>query len=294
MKQLIGLTVHDHLAGAAVPLRASAAFGNGLAGALWDRDETTTARYEIPNHHTLSLYVSGGVAFRRRLGKALMPSFGTGSLCLMPAQKTSEWDVSGPVQMLHLYISHAAFQRAVVETIGADPTHVTLRETPYFRDPTLEAVMRQVMLPLNWDEPAERVAVSHGAQTLLAYLVSRMTNRAPGTTLARGGLSAFALRRLHEFVAANLEYPISIADMADCVGLSPYHFARACKRALGETPHAYVLRKRIERAKAALAAGRPLAETAALCGFSSQSHFAERFRAQTGGTPSQFQRCART
>lgn len=291
MKHLTGLTVHDHLASAAVPLRASASFGSGLAGALWDRDETAAAQYENPNHHTLSLYVSGGIAFRRRLQGGYMSSFGAGSLCLMPEGATSEWEVSGPVCMLHLYISRSAFQRAVMEIIGADPAHVTLREMPYFQDPALEAVMRQIMLPLDWDEPAERVAVSHGAQTLLAYLVSRMTNREPRATLSRGGLSAFALRRLKEFVAAHLDHPLSIADMAACVNLSPYHFARAFKRSTGESPHAYVLRQRIATAKTALATGRSLAETAVLCGFSSQSHFTERFRAQTGITPGQFQRC---
>lgn len=291
MKHLTGLTVHDHLASAAVPLRASASFGHGLAGALWDRDEIAAARYENPNHHTLSLYVSGGVAFRRRLRGGYVSSFGTGSLCLMPEGATSDWEVSGPVRMLHLYISRTAFQRAVVETIGADPAHVTLRETPYFRDPALEAVMRQIMLPLDWTEPAERVAVSHGAQTLLAYLAARMTNQEPRALLARGGLSDFALRRLKEFVAAHLDHPVSIADMAACVGLSPYHFARSFKRSTGESPHIYVLGQRIAMAKAALAAGQSLAKTAALCGFSSQSHFTERFRAQTGITPGQFQRC---
>lgn len=291
MKNLTGLTVHDHLASAAVPLRASALFGNGLAAALWDRDETATARYEAPSHHTLSLYVSGGTAFRRRLRGAYMGSFGAGSLCLMPAGATSEWEASGPVRMLHLYISQDAFYHAVVTTTGADPAHVTLREVPYFQDSSLEAVMRQIMLPLDWDEPSERVAVSHGAQTLLAYLVSRMTNRDPQASRIRGGLPAFTLRRLEEFVDANLGQPVSICDMAECAGLSPYHFARAFKRSAGESPHAFVLRRRIEKAKHALAAGHSLIETSLLCGFSSQSHFTERFRAQTGITPGQFSRC---
>ncbi|MGE4482111.1 AraC family transcriptional regulator [Acidocella sp.] len=118
-----------------------------------------------------------------------------------------------------------------------------------------------------------------------------MTNREPKASLTRGGLSSFALRRLQEFVATHLAQPVSIADMAACVGLSSYHFARAFKRSTGESPHAYILRQRIATAKTALTAGRSLAETAALCGFSSQSHFTERFRVQTGITPGQFRRC---
>jgi AraC family transcriptional regulator len=81
-----------------------------------------------------------------------------------------------------------------------------------------------------------------------------------------------------------------VTELAACAGLSPYHFARAFKRSTGESPHAFVLRRRIIRARQALAEGLPLAETAALCGFSSQSHFTERFRAQTGITPGRFLR----
>ena len=152
--------------------------------------------------------------------------------------------------------------------------------------------MRQVVLSLDWDEPAERVAVSHSAQTVLAYLISRMTNRDPRAILSRGGLPAFTLRRLHDFIVAHLDKPISIADMAACAGLSPYHFARAFKRSTGESPHAYVLRQRISLAKTILANGQSLIEAATLCGFSSQSHFTARFRAQTGITPGQFRHCA--
>lgn len=290
MTKLAGLTVHDHLAQAAVPLRASAHFGQGLAGALWDRDDTAFARYEAPVHHTLSLYVSGGSAFRRRLGETSMPSFGAGSLCLMPAGATSEWEVSGPVRMLHLYVSQAAFARAVVETTGADPAHVALREVPYFQDSTLEAVMRQVVLPLDWDEPAERVAVSHAAQTLLAYLISRMTERGPRAGQMRGGLAAGTLRRIRDHIAAHLGEALSITDLASIAGLSPYHFARAFKRSTGQSPHAYLLGARIARAREALGAGQTPAEVSLLCGFSSQSHFTERFRAETGVTPGQFRR----
>jgi AraC family transcriptional regulator len=216
--------------------------------------------------------------------------------------------------MLHLYVSRRAFQRAVVETVGADPDRVTLREISYFRDPLVEAIMRQAILPLNWNEPAERVAVSHAAQTMLAYLrpvmmsprfvagifpfgpvqtmlaylVCRMTERDPLSLRASGGLSPAALRNVTDFIHAYIGEPLSITDLAACCRLSPYHFSRAFKQSTGETPHAFVLRRRIAHAREALTNGMSLSQTATLCGFSSQSHFTERFRAQTGVTPGQF------
>lgn len=81
----------------------------------------------------------------------------------------------------------------------------------------------------------------------------------------------------------------ALAAVAD---LSPYHFARAFKRSVGSSPHRYVLRRRIERAKYHLAAGElSLAAVALACGFGSQSHFSAHFRAATGLTPRQFGSC---
>lgn len=285
---LSGLTVYNHLAQAAVPLRASASFGDGLACSLWDRDEIAHTRYEAPTHHTLSLYVSAGDTCRRKLGQQFLPSFGAGSLCLMPSDMTSDWDVGGPVEMLHLYISRAAFQRAVLETTGFDPRHVELRDVPYFKDSVIQSLMQHVILPLDWNEPAERLSISYAAQTLLTYLATHQTNRQARAEQVRGGLSANVLNRVKELIHAQLASPLSITDLAECAGLAPYHFARSFKRSTGESPHAFVMRCRIEHAKTVLSQGASLAETSLNCGFSSQSHFTARFRSLTGLTPGQF------
>ena len=53
------------------------------------------------------------------------------------------------------------FERAVADTLDADPARVRLREAIYVRDPVLEGVVRRALLPLRWDKPAERVALGH-------------------------------------------------------------------------------------------------------------------------------------
>ena len=106
---------------------------------------------------------------------------------------------------------------------------------------------------------------------------------------ARGGLPAFKMRRVVEFIEAHLDRPINLARLAAVVHLSPFHFHRQFKRATGSTPHQYIVQKRIERAKALLSHSQlPLAEVAARVGFADHSHFASTFRKVMSMTPRGF------
>jgi AraC family transcriptional regulator len=79
--------------------------------------------------------------------------------------------------------------------------------------------------------------------------------------------------------------------MAGLLGLSPYHFARMFRRAVGVPPHQYVLQRRVERAKGLLLAGRlGLSDVALAVGFSDQSHLTRVFRRAVGITPARFRR----
>ncbi|MBK1665451.1 AraC family transcriptional regulator [Rhodospirillum rubrum] len=293
MADLDDFKIFEHLHSAGVPLRASARFGDGVAAALWERDEHVFQRYETPDHHTLSLYVDGGTGIRRLAGERLRigDHAGPGSLCVMPAEVTSDWSVDGPVRLFHFYIPRVVFNRAVLETLDLDPARVSLRDESFLRDPVLEGMIRSAMLALSWNDPAERVALTHAGRALIAYMAARLTDRGARALPAMGGLTPRVVARLRAFIEANLERALSIDDLAAVADLSPFHFARAFKATLGEPPHAYVQSRRIERAKTLLRADRlPLAEIALLCGFASQSHFTARFRQATGQTPGRYAR----
>lgn len=278
--------VFRQLAKEGVTLRNSADFGEGLAAALWERNETADTRYILPNHHTLSLYVAGGDQIRKREGARELRSFGAGSLCLMPESVTTDWHVAGHVELFHLYIPKMLFDRTVVAALDRDPDQLTLPERVFFSDPIVEQLIRFTFLKKDWREPADRLALSHAGHFILAHLIGDCSSLDNVRLTAKGGLPPNICRRVEAFIDANLDKPITISGLAGVAGLSEFHFARMFKASMSEAPHAYVLRKRMDRAMILLRDRRvPLAQIAQDCGFANQSHFSAAFRKRTGATP---------
>ena len=89
--------------------------------------------------------------------------------------------------------------------------------------------------------------------------------------------------------------PVSLPDVAAHANLSPYHFLRVYKRAYGETPHEFLTRLRIERAKTLLARGsHNVTEACFEVGFSSLGSFSNLFAYRVGLSPSEYRRYARS
>jgi AraC family transcriptional regulator len=99
------------------------------------------------------------------------------------------------------------------------------------------------------------------------------------------------VRRIHEHIDSHLDQNITIESMAATAELSLYHFARTFKQSEGMTPHAFVLERRIAKARKLLTeTDLPLSEIAFTLGFADQSHLARRFRQMVGMSPGQFRR----
>jgi len=99
------------------------------------------------------------------------------------------------------------------------------------------------------------------------------------------------LRRVLDYVEEHLSDDIAVADLASIACLSVFHFTRAFSSATGTPPHRYVSQRRLERAKAIIAAGgTSIAETALMFRFSSQSSFTRAFRRAAGVTPAEYRR----
>jgi AraC-like DNA-binding protein len=109
--------------------------------------------------------------------------------------------------------------------------------------------------------------------------------------LRKPTLAPWQINRVASFIESNLTSTIRIRDLASVTRLSIRHFSRAFRSVVGESPYAYVLRRRIERAKEMMMqTDTPLSEIALHCGLADQAHFTRLFRRMVGVSPGAWRR----
>jgi len=270
-------------------LRSGVTFGEGLCLAEWVHSEIEEFSLALPRHHRLSISFMGeGHVWRLGRTQTLQGRRDAAN-CLIPAGMSTAWRLTGRADELHLYIPEPMFDRIVAATFDRDPALVGFPDRTFFRDESLHRVLAPSLLGRDWTEPANRLELSQSCFLALTYLVRSYSTVEARSLVAKGGLSPAVRRRIEDYVEAHLARPLTLTELAGVVGLSEFHFARMFKQSTGESPHAFVLRQRIERAKGLLAKHRmPLSRIASACGFSSQSHFSARFREITSVTPKRY------
>ena len=181
-----------------------------------------------------------------------------------------------PQKLIHTYLESEA---------GSFPSH------PHFRqrlthDPEIAPRLYKAFVELN-DPSTCRVKAESELVLLLKTLFSRH-GELSGTPLPDAGVSA--VNRVKEMIKRRAAEPITLTDMAEEAHLSRYHFIRVFKKHTGLAPHAFLTQTRVYQAKALISSGVPLAQAAATCGFSDQSHMTRAFKTIYGMTPGQFVR----
>lgn len=196
-----------------------------------------------------------------------------------------EWVGLMNVQHLQIGICDAALLASSDGAYG----EVELRYTRKFADARLSAMVAAVRAEMVAGFPSGRLFLDSVEQAMAVALVNGHAARHRPVQISRGGLGPARLRSIRELVHAKIEDELSLDEMAQSVGLSTAHFARMFRKSTGETPHQFVLRQRLERAKAMLsAADARVLDVAVACGFKTQQHFAQVFRYFCGISPTEY------
>jgi AraC family transcriptional regulator len=139
----------------------------------------------------------------------------------------------------------------------------------------------------------DRQQAVHGTILKAASLLRRQIapEAAPAGSDARGGLLAWQARKVRSYIESHIEAPLPVAELCALVQLSEAHFSRAFRRTFGNSPHAFVIRRRVELASQyMLQTGALLSDIALRCGFTDQSHLCRHFRQVTGHSPAAWRR----
>ena len=189
----------------------------------------------------------------------------------------------------HLVVS--VHPRRLAQTLEetAHETEVELTEHWNLVDGHVSTLLNEMAADLNDGSPAGAIYGDTLATALSVYLLKRYAVRRRMPVVYKGGLPAYRLKRVLDYVASSLDTTISLSQLAAIAGMSPHYFSELFKQSTGRTPHHYVLTQRIERAKQALRdPKRSVIDAGLEAGFQNHSHFSRMFRRIEGSSPSRF------
>jgi AraC family transcriptional regulator len=191
-------------------------------------------------------------------------------------ETTARWcgAIVDPARMRAL-MGDAASEPAVEAAIGLhDPVLI----------PLMEAICAEVLRGgTSGARFADAMVIAIGTQLVRLFGQAQREHK--------GGLTGRTLRLIADFVEARLADDISVEQLAQVAQLSAAHFSRAFKEVTGQSPHQFVVARRLERARRMLADTQtPIANIAMECGFADQAHFSRQFSQVFSVSPSKFRR----
>lgn len=206
---------------------------------------------------------------------------------IVPAGASGFWEDHGHCDMISVRLA-PRLVTSTAEALALPSERAELAPRLGGRDPLIEHVVRALAAELAAPAPAGRIY----ADSLATALTTRLLQNFAGTGVSgRQTLSKPQVRRIVEFVEANLDGELTLEQLADVAGMSIPHLTTLFRRTMGQSAHAYVMERRVQRARALLLAGRlSIAQVALETGFAHQSHLARWMRRLLGVTPSEILR----
>lgn len=204
-----------------------------------------------------------------------------GQLHVIPAKHRASFKPDGRLEFVTLHFGQDRLDNLIRCEKGL-PISPSFRFA--FDDAFARSCVRTLCEELRQPREFGSLFVDSLADALFLHLL-----RLPADRHERTAVLPRRISRACEKIEASIAHGVSLEALATEAGMSRFHFARAFREAVGEPPHRYLTRCRIERAKTLLRNQElPLAEIALIVGYSSQSHFTTAFRSLLNCTPRQF------
>ena len=209
-------------------------------------------------------------------------------MTIIPAGTPGYWRTDVSSDDMSMLLEGRFIRRVAVE---AGAGHGEIEVVPNFGspDPQIERIGLSFLSEMTTGGLGGELFADSLANLLALHLVrqySSLRGSSMRETRSAGSLSERALGQATDYINDNLSGKVTLTEVAGAACLSPHHFARSFKAATGLSPHQYVIRRRVERAKTLLTENDlPIAQIAEAVGFANQSHLAFHTRRLLGISP---------
>lgn len=210
-----------------------------------------------------------------------------GTVTIIPAGHAAKWDIDGEIEVSHVYLPPLRLLQAAE---GARP--VELLDRLAVEDATLAHLLAVIARESQAQDAGARLLVEQ-ALDLVVLQIGRRHAAMCGTPARapRGGLAAWQVRRVTEYMAARLAETVTLDELAALVDLSRFHFCAAFHLSMGAPPHKWLRALRMNEAKRLLLHTRmPIIDIALSVGYETPSAFAKAFKAAEGVNPAALRR----
>ena len=216
-------------------------------------------------------------------------SLARGNFFLIPAGAPFFGACESADEVLAFIIKPTFLESLALAVNPTQPERVELIGTFKRRDQQIEEIVHCFQRETQIENWGNRLYLESLTNLLAIHLLRNYSSRIPKPSKLKRGLSELKLSQVLDYIDANLDQEIRLADLAQVVNLNPCYFSSLFKLSTGISPWRYITQRRLERAKKLLKHHHcSISAIAVQCGFSSQSHLTHQFRKMTGTTPNEY------
>lgn len=249
-------------------------------------------------HHSFPFFWLSMVLFDTEVHRSMS---GANELAILPAHSFCmaepltfiDFIIGNETEAVHVFLRPELVQEVAHELFEIDADRVSLQPVFGAKSASLSWLLLSIKEALSEPTNLTQLKIDYISRALCADLLVKYSATPASAITAEqlSGLTSKQARRIDEYIVEHIGDDIQISELASLCAMGRTTFHQRFKTTMHMTPHQYIMRLRVSRAKEMLSTSTmPLAEIGFACGFSDQAHFATLFKRLAGTTPALFRR----
>ncbi|HKY93042.1 MAG TPA: AraC family transcriptional regulator [Nevskiaceae bacterium] len=237
-------------------------------------------------------YQQGDTAMERRFdGRWTRTECHPGCVSLLTRSQLTHWNWTNGIDVTHAYLSYDLMARVAEDVLDRPVAEIRLDDVLRAEDPVITNIVDAMTRESDAAGMGGRLYVDALGTQLALHMLRRYAHVDFRDRSSTGKLPPSTCYRLVEYIDSHLDRPLPLEELASIAGLGVWSFGNRFRESFDQTPHAFVLERRIERARRLLCkAELPVKAVASVCGFSDQAHLTRALKARHGITPAALRR----